>query len=59
MKRINDRQVILTRKEQQAYRLFDSLLDRGHSIDDAIDVIRDGGASLSPEFVAYLRGEGS
>lgn len=56
MKRLNDRQVILSRKEQQAYRLFDSLLHAGDGIDVAVAHAQDAFGPLDPAFVDFLRG---
>jgi hypothetical protein len=53
MKRIDDTSVDLDPREMIAYWHFQHRLDRGDSIDQAIDVVRY--PTMSPEFEAWLR----
>lgn len=60
MQRIDDRTVELTGEEQLMQLIFDMLLDRGYSIEDAVRELRENlGAQcpvvqVSEEFLAWL-----
>jgi hypothetical protein len=65
MKRIDDRTVELTEREQYLSEKFDEELDKGYGIHEAVDRVKNaaeaamlllGGQPISDEFWDYLRG---